>query len=141
MKSKLKHLRTTHLFNAFRKQDWIDPNGEEGDILANIVVTILNEMRRNRIRLTPKRYELFKTIISEVTKNELKITVIIPVRKSEERYEKLIKTMQKNEMIICLKTETITTAIAETKEDKWVLRAEVRRLLKELGYGRFNKKQ
>ena len=141
MKSKLKHLRTTHLLNAFRKQDWIDPNGEEGDILANIVVTILNEMRRNRIRLTPKRYELFKTIISEVTKNELKITVIIPVRKSEERYAKLIKTMQKNEMIICLKTETITTAIAETKEDKWVLRAEVRRLLKGLGYGRFNKKQ
>lgn len=45
MKSKLKHLKTTHLFNAYRKKDWIDPNGKEGDIVADIMLTILNDMR------------------------------------------------------------------------------------------------
>lgn len=58
------------------------------------------------------------------------------IRKIEERYAKLEKTMSKNEIIICIKTEKITTPIAETKEGQQKIRAEVRKVLKEFRYER-----
>lgn len=44
--------------------------------------------------------------------------------------------MSKNEIIICIKTEKITTPIAETKEGQQKIRAEVRKVLKEFRYER-----
>lgn len=137
MKSKLKHITSTHLFNAYRKKEWIDPRGEEGDVVADIIGTILNEMKRNKVRLTPKRYKTFKTIVDIVTKNEMRIYSITPIRKSEERYTKSDNVMAKNEIIINLKVEKIKP-ITKSHDEDFKVRTEVRKLLKEFMYGRKN---
>lgn len=125
----MKYVKSTHLFNAYREEGWIDVQGEEGDTIADIFEVILKEMKKNKVRLTPKRFRMFKILIAYITKNELVVQSITPIRKTEEIYYKNGRPNKTLVMLYC--TVDKITKRADTKENKLKVKEEVRVFVKD----------